>query len=418
MTALPRIVAIMGSGETAPTMVSTHQRLFARLSPQSTAVLVETPYGFQENADEISQRTVDYFARNVGRAVTPLGLRTDDTDDAAVARLQAADYVFAGPGSPTYALDRWRGSVFADVVVGKLRTGGIVVFASAAAVGLGRCALPVYEIYKVGQRPHWVDGLDLLAVAGIDAAVIPHFDNAEGGTHDTRFCYLGARRLQQMERDLDPTTVVIGVDEHTALLLDLDASTLVVEGRGDVTIRRGGTTLRTITAGTTLSVDAVTHRAVTPAASQPQDHAQHAAAASVADADARTLGEHVAVATGAFDAAIAQRSGPAATAAVLDLEAAIADWSADTTQSDEVDRARAALRGLIVRLGTAADHGLVAPAERIGPMIDAVVRARTQLRERGDYDLADRLRAATDAIGVELRDTADGTTWEMPLNDA
>lgn len=417
MTALPRIVAIMGSGETAPTMVSTHQRLFARLSPQSTAVLVETPYGFQENADEISQRTVDYFARNVGRAVTPLGLRTDDTDDAAVARLQAADYVFAGPGSPTYALDRWRGSVFADAVAGKLRTGGIVVFASAAAVGLGRCALPVYEIYKVGQRPHWVDGLDLLAVAGIDAAVIPHFDNAEGGTHDTRFCYLGARRLQQMERDLDPTTFVIGVDEHTALLLDLDASTLAVEGRGGVTIRRGGTTLRGIAAGTTLSVDTVTRDATAVPEPSPTQHRATEVAADPGVAGV-TLHEQVAAAATAFDAAIAARSATNATAAVLDLEAAIADWSADTTQSDEVDRARAALRGLIVRLGTAADHGLVAPAERIGPMIDAVVRARTQLRERGDYDLADRLRAATDAIGVELRDTADGTTWEMPLNDA
>ena len=34
-----------------------------------------------------------------------------------------------------------------------------------------------------------------MAEAGLDAVVIPHFDNAEGGNHDTRFCYLGERRL-------------------------------------------------------------------------------------------------------------------------------------------------------------------------------------------------------------------------------
>ena len=30
---------------------------------------------------------------------------------------------------------------------------------------------------------------------GLPAVVVPHYDNAEGGHHDTRFCYLGERRL-------------------------------------------------------------------------------------------------------------------------------------------------------------------------------------------------------------------------------
>lgn len=414
MATRERILAIMGSGETAPTMVTTHQRLFARLPDRASAVLVDTPYGFQENADEISERTIDYFSRNVGRAMAPAGLRdmgATATDDAAMARLLAADYVFAGPGSPTYALDRWRGSAFADAVAGKLRTGGIVVFASAAAVGLGRCAVPVYEIYKVGSPPHWVDGLDLMAIAGIDAAVIPHFDNAEGGTHDTRFCYLGARRLERMERALDPGMFVIGVDEHTALLIDLVAATVAVEGRGAVTIRRDGTTIRTIPAGETLALEAMTHvTAPRPAATPSQQHAADDRPPPVTDL---TLGEQVDAATAAFDDAVAARDTAGATGAILNLEAAIAQWSADTVQSEDVDRARAALRGLIVRLGEIAEDGLVAPGERIAPLIDVVIAARAALRERRDYELADQLRAAADALGVELRDTAEGTTWHL-----
>lgn len=414
MTSLPRILAIMGSGETAPTMVSTHQQLFARLPSQASAVLVETPYGFQENADEISQRAVDYFARNVGRAITPAGLRTvgeGGGHDAAMARLQAADLVFAGPGSPTYALAQWRGSAFADIVAGKLRTGGVVVFASAAAVGLGRCAVPVYEIYKVGQPPHWVDGLDLLAVADIDAAVIPHFDNTEGGTHDTRFCYLGARRLQRMERALDAGTSVIGVDEHTALILDLVAGTAAVHGRGQVTVRRAGATVRVAPAGTELSIPDLTR----DVGSRPRVPARESAVAREPDVPSAraTLGEQVEAASAAFDAAIARRDAAAATAAVLQLEAAIAGWAADTTQSDEADRARAMLRALIVRLGEAADGGLADPVERIAPLIDVVVHARSELRDRRDYALADQLRAAAEAMGVEVRDTADGTTWRV-----
>jgi cyanophycinase-like exopeptidase len=414
MPSLPRILAIMGSGETAPTMVSTHQELFSRLPASARAVLIETPYGFQENADEISDRTATYFAHNVGRTIDVVGMRTDaDAADAdAVARLQTADYVFAGPGSPTYALERWRGSAFADIVTDKVRTGGIVVFASAAAVGLGRHAVPVYEIYKVGRPPHWVEGLDLLAASGIDAAVIPHFDNAEGGTHDTRFCYLGARRLAVMEDALDDDTLVIGVDEHTALILDLDARTASTRGRGCVTVRRDGRVLRIIDSGSRLPLDALaasddgTLRAnPTTAAAAPGDDAPAPSTA--------TLLEAAHDATRAFDTALARRDGVAAATAILDLDAAITAWAADTTQSDERDRARSTLRGLIVRLGEVASAGLSDPAERLAPLVDAVVGVRQQLRGRGDYGLADDLRDAVDAIGVELRDTPDGSTWRV-----
>jgi cyanophycinase-like exopeptidase len=415
MPSLPRILAIMGSGETAPTMVSTHQELFSLLPASARAVLIETPYGFQENADEISHRTATYFAHNVGRAIEVVGMRTDAAADdaAAVAQLQTADYVFAGPGSPTYALERWRGSAFADVVTDKLRTGGIVVFASAAAVGLGSHAVPVYEIYKVGRPPHWVEGLDLLAAAGIDAAVVPHFDNAEGGTHDTRFCYLGARRLTVMEEDLPEDTFVIGVDEHTALILDLDERTVTTHGRGYVTVRRGGRVLRVVDSGTRLTLDALTaSRGAAPPA-PVETKAPTPGGNGVPAPSTSTLREAARAATTAFDAALARRDGAAAATAILDLDAAITAWAADTTQSDEGDRARSTLRGLIVRLGGVATQGLADPAERFAPLIDTVVGARQQLRGQGAYGLADDLRDAVDAVGVELRDTPDGTTWRV-----
>lgn len=418
MPPLPRILAIMGSGETAPTMVSTHQELLATLPDGVSAVLIETPYGFQENADEISERAAVYFARNVGHPITPVGPRAGgrsaETDPDDLARLQTAGYVFAGPGSPTYALAQWRGSPFAEAVADKVRTGGVVVFASAAAVGLGRFAVPVYEIYKVGEPPHWVEGLDLMSIAGIDAAVIPHFDNAEGGTHDTRFCYLGARRLHMMEQELDEDTVVVGVDEHTALILDLDAGSATVRGRGHVTIRRGGAALRTVAAGDSMTIHDLT---------RADDHVPRVGAAAPAvttddatrsDGDGRaslTLDEQTRAATRAFDAALARGDGRAAAQVILDLDDAIAQWSADTAQSDESDRARAALRGLVARLGDAATEGLIDPTARLAPMLDVVVRARDELRSRRDYALADTLRDAVDAVGIELRDGEEGTTW-------
>ena len=100
------------------------------------------------------------------------------TVEQGLARVRQADYVFAGPGSPTYALRQWAGTSVPDIVRGKMRTGGAVTFASAAALTLGRYTVPVYEIYKVGDDPSWLEGLDVLGEIGLNVAVIPHYDNS------------------------------------------------------------------------------------------------------------------------------------------------------------------------------------------------------------------------------------------------
>ncbi len=63
----------------------------------------------------------------------------------------------------------------------------------------------------------------------INCVVIPHFgmNNAEGRNYDTRFCYLGEPRLLDPERQLPDGVATLGVDEHTAVIInfatDLDS---------------------------------------------------------------------------------------------------------------------------------------------------------------------------------------------------
>jgi len=65
---MARLLVIMGSGETAPTMVKPHRAIFERIG-DAPAVLLDTPYGFQENAEDISTKAIQYFAASVGRRV-------------------------------------------------------------------------------------------------------------------------------------------------------------------------------------------------------------------------------------------------------------------------------------------------------------------------------------------------------------
>ena len=249
----------MGSGETAPTMKGPHRAIFDRLGADVDAVLLDTPFGFQENAPILAEKAVEYFRDAIGRHVDVAGLtRTDHGDvvaiERAVARIRAADWLFAGPGSPTYALEQWRRTAVPDALSEKVRTGGAVVFASAAALTLGVVTVPVYEIYKVGMDPVWLDGLDVLGSIDLRAAVIPHYDNKEGGNHDTRFCYLGERRLAMLEQQLPDDAFVLGVDEHTGVIIDIDAESAEIVGKGGITLRRGGRSVR-IESGETVSLD-------------------------------------------------------------------------------------------------------------------------------------------------------------------
>src|ERR1017187_5136822 len=62
-----RVLVIIGSGETSPTMVTVHRDLLARLRVRRPrALLLATPYAFQENAASVSARAQRYFSSSVG----------------------------------------------------------------------------------------------------------------------------------------------------------------------------------------------------------------------------------------------------------------------------------------------------------------------------------------------------------------
>ncbi|HJT02676.1 MAG TPA: hypothetical protein VJ757_03470 [Pseudonocardiaceae bacterium] len=410
MTSRPRLLAIMGSGETAPTMAKVHRLLVDRLGePPVDAVVLDSPYGFQENADEISQRTVGYF-RNLRIPLDVASWRTPDdvlARERALARIDRADYVFCGPGSPTYALGLWENSPLPGVLAGKLAGGGCVTFASAAAATLGTVTVPVYEIYKVGATPFWAGGLDLLAHFGLRAAVIPHYDNTEGGTHDTRFCYLGERRLRLLESMLDDDMVVLGVDEHTAAVFDLDKDAVTVLGRAGLTLRRQG--VSTIFAsGTTVAIDELRAVAAGGAAPAVAGAGPPAVQTTNPTPSLRAEAERLEC---VFNTGLTSRDVHAAATAVLELEQTIVDWSADTEETDGTEGPRATLRRMVTRLAEFAVLGARDPREVVAPFVDTLLELREQAREQGLWTVADTLRERLARAGIEVRDTPQGAIW-------
>ncbi|MBP7689277.1 MAG: hypothetical protein KA765_15280 [Thermoflexales bacterium] len=237
-------LTLMSSGEMSARLSPAHRAVMARLNEPLRAIFLDTPAGFQENASDLAEKAVGYFKQNLQQELNVVSFKarrfaTPDQIQAAADQILAANYVFAGPGSPTYAVRNWIDSPIHDAFRITLAEGRHVVLASSAAIAASRHVVPVYELYKAGHDPYWVDGLDLLGTYGLELAIAPHWNNSEGGAaFDTRYCFIGKRRLKEMEALLPPSAAILGIDENTACLFDLESKTCEVFGSGRVVARR------------------------------------------------------------------------------------------------------------------------------------------------------------------------------------
>ena len=309
----------------------------------------------------------------------------------------------------------------AGVFAERLERGAVVVMSSAAALTIGTHTVPVYEIYKVGSDPYWEEGLDLLTVHGLDAVVIPHFDNSEGGNHDTRFCYLGEQRLIVMEAQLPEGRWVLGVDEHTALTLDFDADRFAVTGKGGVTVRRGGKQWVYPT-GSSGEIDELREGdmkrstlAVGHVAGAGTDNEHDGAQGDFADGESVTAGvlETARSAAVRVAASIAVGDVSSVVSDIVAVEEVLEEWKGDTSTTNERERARQILHGLVVQLGEVAVGGTRDLATLVSPIVDVALAARVAARERKDYAASDTIREALVSAGVEVKDTPQGAQWTL-----
>ena len=232
-------IAILGSGETSPNLVTVHRRLINNLGKKVNAYMIDTPFGFQENADELVNKLKEFYEKSINIKIDLASFRDKKAINSInyfemLEALSESNFIFAGPGSPSYASKTWVDSGIPDLFKKHITKGGSAVFSSAAASTLGNKTLPVYEIYKVGLEPYWEEGLKVLEIFNLNCTIIPHFNNKEGGTHDTSYSYVGKRRMETLLEN--EFTNIIGIDEHTALLIDGENNTFEVEGIGNVTI--------------------------------------------------------------------------------------------------------------------------------------------------------------------------------------
>lgn len=245
LTKPPGLVVLLGSGETQASSGKTHEYVAQRLPASRRVVILETPAGFEPNSALVAGKIKEYLhqrLQNYDLHVQVLPARKKGTDYSPddpdiVAPILQADEILLGPGSPTYAVRQLRGSLALQMMMARHRLGATLFLSSSATLAFSAQTMPVYEIYKVGADLHWQPGLDFLGGYGLPLVIIPHWDNHDGGYElDTSRCYLGRERFGRLREMLAPGYTIVGIDEHTAVVLDFAAECCWVMGKGRVTL--------------------------------------------------------------------------------------------------------------------------------------------------------------------------------------
>ena len=411
MSSRKGMIVLMGSGELTATMVEVHKNMLARFPDSPTAVFLDTPAGFQLNVDEIARKAVEYFRVHVQKQLNVASFKSSENTSAFEAEtafhmLRNADFVLVGPGSPTYAVRQLQKTPIPEILVKNIQSGGCLVAASAAALTMGRFTLPVYEIYKVGQDIHWVDGLDVLTQFGFNLVVVPHWNNAEGGTHDTRFCFMGKSRFQKLETLLPDDATIIGIDEHTACIIDLNAQRINIQGIGNVTIRKKG---REIKFG---KKDQIPLEALVKEINQgdwaPKD-VDDVEQAGDLNLSRKSLLNKVNVIEAFFYNGLANHDQKKMTNALLALDSAIWKGQKDLEDEERISQAREILRDSIVLLGTSPRR----VREYLTPLVERMLQLREQFREEQKWSEADRIREILQQSNIQVEDTKDGVRWQI-----
>lgn len=401
-------VTLMGSGEMTKSMARVHRHVLSRIEGPVRAVFLDTPAGFELNADNLSRRAVEYLDHYLSVSCAVVSFRSKERASerevrSAVRRIEGANYIFAGPGSPTYAIKNWRGTPVWEAVERRVAEGAHLVLASAAAIAIGRYSVPVCEIYKVGEDVHWVDGLDLLGAYGLDLAVVTHWNNTEGGTYDTRFCYMGEPRFRLLEQALPPTAAVLGIDEYTACLLDFAAGEAKVMAAGTVTVRRGGEE-RVYPSGSSFSLGELRSISAPPARVTLEEKVR------LDEAD-RALRQRMEQAARAVTAGDGEASGLADVAEQLYGLAEAVDRAEEAGVPEPLlAEARGSLGQVVVDWGRRVSPSPEGVGD-VAPFVEILLQVRSRLREMRQWALADEIRDRLASLGVVVEDLPEGTRW-------
>ena len=114
-------IAILGSGETSPNLLAVHRAMIDRLVSIKNPVLLDSPFGFQENVKQLSAKLEEFFQKSLSVNIEMVSYRKTNEIGTVeyfkcLEKIRKSNFLFAGPGSPSYAIKVWEDTEFPNIL--------------------------------------------------------------------------------------------------------------------------------------------------------------------------------------------------------------------------------------------------------------------------------------------------------------
>lgn len=210
-TKKPGALALVGSGEYSPAMNETDRYLLETVGGPASArvVIMATASGLEDPSSPArwTKMGLDHFER-LGARVDPAGiLKREDTNNPRwLDLLEGADFYYFSGGNPQHVIETMRDTPAWEIIQRNWQSGAVVAGCSAGAMAMSGYTANIRAM-AMGNAPGWVNALGLVP----RVTTMPHFDRMAQ--------FVGEARFQEIVSHAPPTSVLVGVDEDTALVL-------------------------------------------------------------------------------------------------------------------------------------------------------------------------------------------------------
>jgi cysteinyl-tRNA synthetase len=221
---------------------------------------------------------------------------------------------------------------------------------------------------------------------------------------------MGRPRFSRLVSLLPQDVSILGLDEHTACILDFENDEAVIKGIGTVTLQRSGSQM-VFDTRERFSLE------VLRGGDGGKQWKQTSPVVEDSETDAVTAG-------GAFWNQIHQletnfyegletHEAQKSSNALLELDRTIWKAQQDLENPEFISQAREVLRELIVLLGMELAAAPKSLEDCLAPLVGDLIQLRENFRQKKQWKAADTVRKCLERSGAIIEDTKNGPQWRL-----
>jgi hypothetical protein len=221
---------------------------------------------------------------------------------------------------------------------------------------------------------------------------------------------MGEPRFRKLESLLPEDVSILGLDEHTACLMDLDKGEAAIRGIGGVTLRRHGSEM-IFQKGKRFPLEVL--RGGEAGEEWKPDTPETVHSEPSSEREDASFWNRVHAIEAAFHGSLGKHEPKETTNALLELDRLIWKAQEDLENVEFISQARDVLREMIVSLGVRLESSPRSEADCLAPLVQELLQLREKFRQNKQWHEADAIRESLQRLNIMIEDAKDGPRWRI-----